>query len=165
MAAETILQHWVLVEFVYPFLIIFAIIFGILEKTKLLGSDKKQLNAILAFIVGLIFISFVSPKLLVQNLILFLSVGIVIVFIVLLIWGFIVGEEPKFGNNTIKIIAIIVVIIAVVIFLFLATGIWDTVIDALFRQNWSNDVWTNIIFIVVIAAALAIILKTGGGGS
>lgn len=164
MAAETILQHWVLTDFVYPFLLIFAIVFGVLEKTKLFGSDKKQLNAILAFVIGLIFVAFASPKLLVQNLILFLSVGIVIVFIVLLMWGFIVGEEPKFGDNTVKIIAIIVVLIAVIIFIFLATGIWDTVIDTLFRQNWSSDVWTNIIFIVVIAAAMAIILKTGGKG-
>ncbi len=161
MATETILQHWVLTEFVYPFLIIFAIVFGVLEKTKLFGEGKRQLNAILSFVIGLIFVAFVSPKLLVQNLILFLSVAIVVVFIILLIWGFIVGEEPKFSDGTVKIVAIVIVVLALVIFMFLATGIWDTVIDALFRQNWSSDVWTNIIFILVLAAAMAIILKTG----
>jgi len=162
MAAETILQHWVLTDFVYPFLLIFAITFGILEKTKLFGEDKKQLNAILAFVIGLIFVAFVSPKLLVQNLILFLTVGIVIVFIFLLMWGFISGKEPKFDNNAVKIIAAVIIIIALVVFIFLTTGFWDTFIDSLFKQDWSGDVWTNIIFIVVIAAALAVILKTDG---
>jgi len=159
---ETILQHWVLTSFVYPFLLIFAIVFGLLEKTKLLG-EKKQLNAIIAFVIGLVFVAAVDPKLIVENLIMFLSVAIVIVFVVLLIWGFITGKEPSFESKPIKIIAIIVACLAVLIFLFITTGIWDTVTDTLFRQDWSGDVWTNIIFIVVIAAALALILKNSGG--
>ncbi len=158
MAKETILQHWVLTGFVYPFLIIFAIVFGILEKTKLFGSDKKQLNAIVAFVVGIIFVSAVEPKLIVENLVMFLSVAIVIVFVVLLIWGFATGSEPKFENTAVKIIVIVVAIIAVTIFLFIVTGIWDTVIDTLFEQSWSEGVWTNIIFILVIAAALALMI-------
>jgi len=158
-AEETILQHWVLTDFVYPFILVFAIVFGILQKTKLLGGDKKQLDAIVAFVVGMIFVAFVSPKTIVENLILFLSVALVIVFVILLLWGFVVGEEVKFGNNTIKWVAAIIIILAVVIFLFITTGIWDTFIDTVFRQDWSSDFWTNVIFIVLIAIALAAILK------
>lgn len=158
MANETILQHWVLTSFVYPFLLIFAIVFGILEKTKLFGSDKKQLNAVISFVVGIIFVAAVEPKLIVENLIMFLSVAIVIVFVVLLIWGFATGNEPKFDQTWVKITVIILVLLAVIIFLFITTGVWDTVIDNLFRQDWSEDVWTNVIFLVVVAVALAAIL-------
>ena len=35
--SETILQHPVLTSFVYPFLIVFFIVFAVLEKTKLFG--------------------------------------------------------------------------------------------------------------------------------
>jgi hypothetical protein len=159
MANETILQHWVLTSFVYPFLLIFAIVFGILEKTKLFGEDKKQLNAVISFVVGIIFVAAVEPKLIVSNLILFLSVAIVIVFVVLLVWGFATGNEPKIGSNGLKVFIAIVVILAVIIFLFITTGVWDTVIDTLFRQDWSEGVWTNVIFLVVVAAALAAILS------
>ena len=55
--AETLLQHPVLTNFVYPFLIVFFIVFAVLEKTKLFGEEKKQLNALTAFVIGLIFVS------------------------------------------------------------------------------------------------------------
>lgn len=156
---ETILQHWVLTKFVYPFLLIFVIIFGILQKTKLFGEGKKQLDAVVAFVAGLIFVAAVDPTLIVDKLVLFLSVAIVIVFVVLLLWGFVTGGDAHFGSSKpVKIAAFIVIILAVIIAMFLITGIWDTVIDTLFRQNWSEDVWTNILFLVVLAAAIAAVV-------
>ena len=83
MAGENILQSDILTKFVYPFLLVFFIIFGVLQKTKLLGSDNKQLNAFVSFVIGLIFVSAVYPKLIVSNLVLFLSVAIVIVFVLI----------------------------------------------------------------------------------
>jgi len=153
MAQETILQHWVLTKFIYPFLLIFVIVFGILEKTKLFGDEKKQLNAITAFVIGLIFVAVLSPKDLINNLILFLSVALIVVFIILLLWGFVTGGEAKFDSKAVKIIAGILIIIAVLVAVFVATGY-----DTLFKQNWSEDLWTNIIFIVVIAGAIAAVI-------
>src|SRR3989338_8842384 len=114
MAQETILQHWIFSNFIFPFLLIFFIFFAILEKTKILGSDKKQLNALVAFVIGLIFVSAVFPKLVVGNLILFLTVSIVIVFVILLLWGFATGGEAKIDNNAIKWVVgfLIVVVVA-----------------------------------------------------
>ena len=73
---ETILQHWILTKFAYPFLLMFFVVFAILEKTKVFGEGKKQLNAGVAFIVSLIFVSAVFPKIVVGNLILFLTVSV-----------------------------------------------------------------------------------------
>ncbi|MFH1326588.1 MAG: hypothetical protein ABIH59_00485 [archaeon] len=158
MAKETILQHWVLTKFVYPFLLIFIIVFGVLEKTKLFGDGKKQLNAIAAFVVGLIFVAVLSPKDIINNLILFLSIALVVVFIVLLLWGFVTGGEAKFDHKAVKIIAGILIIIAVLVAVFVATGVWDEVYDTLFKQDWSEDLWTNVIFIFVIAGAITAVL-------
>ncbi len=72
------------------------IVFAVLEKTKVLGDDKKQLNALLAFVIGLIFVGAVFPKLIVANMILFLTVALVIVFVVLLLWGFVYSGEKGF---------------------------------------------------------------------
>lgn len=158
-----ILQSEVLTDFVYPFLLIFFIVFAILEKTELFGKDKKQLNAFSAAVIGMIFVAAVTPRMIVENLILFLSVAIVIVFVVLILWSFITGESGSFasGGKAVKIIAAIVVILAVIIAMFLITGIWDEVIDTLFRQSWSEDVWVNIIFIVIVAAAIAAVIVGG----
>ena len=75
--AENILQHEILTDFVYPFLLVFFIIFALLEKTKIFGTDKKQLNALVAFVIGLIFVAAVDPKLIVGDLILFLTIDLI----------------------------------------------------------------------------------------
>src|SRR3989344_6435799 len=105
--ADNILQHEALTDFVYPFLLVFFIVFAILEKTKVLGSEKKQINAFVAFVIGLIFVAAVNPKIIVTDLVLFLSVALVIVFVVLLLWGFVSGSEAKFGEGNKALKAII----------------------------------------------------------
>ncbi len=161
--AETILQHWLFTRFAFPFLLVFFIVFAILEKTKLLGENKKQLNALISFMIGLIFIAFAYPVDVVNNLILFLTVAIIIVFIVLIIWGFISGET-KLESKGFKIAAFVVLIIAVIIAVLWATGVYDSLVNWITGQNWSSTFWTSLLFIVVIAIALALVLKGSSSG-
>lgn len=157
---ETILQHPVLTSFVYPFLIVFFIVFAVLEKTKIFGEEKKQLNALLAFVIGLVFVSAVFPKMVVENMILFLSVALVIMFVVLLLWGFIFAGEKGFQlNDSMKIGLAVVIGISVVIATLWAFGITGKVYDFFFNQNWSTAFWTNFFFIILIGIALAVIIK------
>lgn len=169
MAEVTFLQSPILTQFVYPFLLIFFILFAILEKTKLFGSDKKQINALIAFVIAFIFVSAVFPKEMVSNMMLFLAIAVAIVFVVLLLWGFIMGEkglnvfdEAKPGLKwAIGIFIILVVVVAV----FWAAGI-DTggFFDRLLHSNWSSSFWTNVVFIIFVAIALAVVLASGKSG-
>lgn len=163
MPEETILQHWVLTKFILPFLLVFFIVFAVLQKTKLLGDGKKQLDALVSFVIGLIFVGAVFPKLVVGNLILFMTVSLVIVFVILILWGFATGGEAKIESKGMKWIAGIVLVVAVIIAVLWATGYAQEVSDLLFSQNWSNTFWTSVSFIVVIAVALAMILKGNSG--
>ena len=162
--AETILQHWLFTRFAFPFLLVFFIVFAILEKTKILGENKKQLNALIAFVIGLIFIAFAYPVDVVNNLILFLSVAVVVVFIAMITWGFISGET-KIESKGVKIGALVVVIIAVVIAVLWATGAYDPLTTWLFKQAWSGTFWTSVFFIVLVAVALSLVLKGSSGSS
>ncbi len=165
MAAEvTFLQSPVLVNFVYPFLLIFFIIFAILEKSKIFGEDKKQINALIAFVIGFIFVSAIFPKEMGTNLILFLTIAVIVVFVVLVLWGFITGEAGlKWDNMTkgVKWAIGIVIIIAVVIATLWAAGInIGNLFDDIFNISWGSTFWTNVVFIVVVAIALAVVLRT-----
>jgi len=167
MIEETILQHWIFTRFALPFLLIFFITYGILIKTKKVLGDNKQLNALVAFVIGLIFVAATSPVLVVSNLILFLTVSIVLMFIGLLLWGFIAGEEGlKFEKapKGLKLFVGIAVGVAVLIALIWAMGHEQTFFAGtfafLFGQEWSATFWTNAAFIVVIIIALAAILKS-----
>jgi len=160
-AGETIFQNWIVTDFILPFLLIWTIVFAILEKTKLFGDGKKQLDAIIAFVIGLIFVGAVFPKLVVGNLVLFLTVSIVVVFVGLLLWGFISGSELKadfLKNKGIKITAGIVITIAVILAVLWATGIQNSVWDFFFRNTWSGEFWTNFFFVAVIIIALVVVL-------
>lgn len=160
MVEQTILQHWIFTKFALPFLLVFAIVFAILEKTEVLGKDKHQVNAIVAFVVGLIFVGAAYPKEIVGNLILFLTVAIVVVFVGLLLWGFVSGGKAEIGDSKVKWVAGGAVTIAVIIALLWASGTQGGIFDFLFGQSWSASFWTNVLFIVIIVAAIAIVVYT-----
>ena len=159
--AETILQHPILTDFVYPFLIVFFVLFAVLEKTNLLGKDKKQINALLSFVIGLIFVSAVFPKQVLGNMMLFLSLALVIMLVVMLLWGFIFAKDDGGVNFTsgMKIGLAVVVAIATVIGILWAFGIQGRVYDILFNQSWSETFWTNFFFIILIGVALALVIQ------
>jgi hypothetical protein len=162
MVEETIFQHFIFREFILPFLLIFAIVFAILEKTKILGDDKKQTNAIVAFVIGLIFVGVAYPKDVVNNMILFLTVSLVVAFVALLLWGFLMGEDAKIipgDAKWIKWVVAIVVIVAVAIAFLWASGIDIRVFDFMFRNSGSKAFWTNATFIVVVVIAIAIVMR------
>jgi hypothetical protein len=164
--ASLIFQNPILTNFVYPFCLIFFILFAILDRTKIFGEDKKQINALVSFIISFIFVTAVFPKVIVSNLILFLVLALVIVFIILLIWGFIMGGDSlKIFENSkpgFKIFVGVFIVIGVAIAVIWAAGV-DTggILDKIFHSSWSESLWTNILFVVLVAVSLAIILRTG----
>lgn len=165
MAQDTILQHWIFTEFALPFLLIFFIVFAILEKTELLGDDKKQINALVAFVIGLIFVSAVSPKLMVSNLILFLTVAIVVMFIGMLLWGFVAGGDVQIKNDKVKWAMGIAIVIGVIGAVIWATGFYSFLDGLFFGGKVSGDFWINAVFVVVIAIALAVAIGSKGKSS
>lgn len=156
----TFLQHWIFSRFLFPFLLIFFIVFAILEKTKIFGEGKKQINALISFIIGLVFVSAVYPKLVVENLILFLTVTIVAVFVVLLIWGFVFAEvKDSKLQKWMKLGLGVVVTIAFIGAIIWATGLGDNLGNILSEQSeLVQTIITNGVFLLVIAVALALVL-------
>lgn len=159
MAEETILQNWIFTKFLFPFLLVFFIVFAILERTKLFGESKKQLNALTAFVIGLTFVVAVYPTLVVTNMILFLTIALVCVFVILLIWGFIFGDVKE-GFKPEKWMKWLLGALTGIIFIgavIWATGFWKD-IGSFLNKELTQNIITNAVFIIVIAIALALIL-------
>ncbi|MCW8965692.1 MAG: hypothetical protein OQK82_03260 [Candidatus Pacearchaeota archaeon] len=164
MANETILQHWIFTQFILPFLLMWTIVFAVLQRSRLLGEGRHQLDAVVAFVIGLIFVSAVFPKVVVGNLILFLTVAIIVMFVGLLLWGFVSGGDLKgeiVGGRLKPVVAGVIVVVIIVAVLW-ATGVNDEVGNILFNQSWSSSFWTNVSFIAIVAGALAAVLIGGG---
>ena len=156
----TIFQEGLFTRFVLPFLLVFFIVFAILEKTKLFGEDKKQINAMIAFVIGLLFVSVLYPTMVVNNLILFLAVALVCVFVIMILWGFVFGNIKEGFSPTpwMKTTLAIILGLAVIVAIFWATGFSEGLLQKLFYQSWSKTFWTNLAFIVAIAVALALVI-------
>ena len=160
MAVEIFLQNEIFTRFVFPFLLLFFLVFALLEKTKILGDDRKQLNALLAFVIGMIFVAFTYPTVIATNMILFLTIAIVVSFVGLLLWGFVSGEAPNIkGPKWLKWVAGIVIFVVVVLALIWSMGIQNEAYDYLFKKDWSNTFWINVAFVVVVVVALALVMR------
>ncbi len=170
MAATTIfLQNTIFTNFIFPFFLVWLIAFAILQKSKILGESQAQLNALISLVIGFILISAFNYSAVINNLVLFLSIGLVIVFVTFLLWGFVSGGESKLWDSkspgAIRTIMMVVLIIAIVVGVFWAFGIsLGSVSNTLFNQVWSQAFWTNLIFIVLIGLALALVLGASKSG-
>jgi len=167
--AQTIFQHPVATGFIYPFFLIFLIVFAILEKVQVLG-ENKQLNAMIAAVIGFIFIAAVKPKLIVGDLILFLTIGMVVIFVALMIWGFATGEASFGGGKALKYVIGGIGLVAVFFAVLVASGVdmgifgrvFDSIFEFLFFSSWSSGLWTNFVFIVMIALVIYAVVKGAG---
>lgn len=164
MANDTIFQNWIFKDYILPFLLVFVLVFAVLEKTKLLGEGKKQLDAIIAFVIGLIVVGVLYPKEIMSNMVLFLSVALVVVFVFLLLYGFVTGNKDGFElGRGLKIALGIIIGIAVILAVIWATGINTNIFDILFKQTWSEEFWTNFAFVLIFVVVVAWVYKSAGG--
>lgn len=159
MANEIFLQNWIFTKFAFPFFLVFFIVFAILEKLEIFGEGKKQINALVSLVIGLMVVVVAYPKDVINNMILFLSVALIVVFVIMLLWGFASGGGKLELQGWMKWILWIGIGVATIIALIWAAGVDSNAINLLFHQSWSKTFWTNALFVLAIAAALAVILK------
>ena len=150
---ETILSSPLFSGAVLPFILIFTVVFAILQKSKILGDGKKQIDALVALVVGLITITFANAVGIINYLLPFLAVSIVMILVFLILVAMVAGGEKGFELHkgfkwTIMILAFIAVVIAGLIL----TGAWDYLAYQ-FNGPGGSSLFTNIVFIAIIAGA------------
>lgn len=168
---SNILQSSLAVDFLYPLLLMFFISFALLEKTKLFGDNKAQLNAFISLFVSLVFVGAVFPVIVVNNLLLYMGVGLVVVFVGLVLWGFVNGDAQGgfslSGDGGRKIHKLFVFLIfgSLVFAILWATGYGSAVVtyfynlfSKLFLSSWSANFWTNFVIVGIILALVAAVL-------
>ncbi|MEM4330659.1 MAG: hypothetical protein QW273_01465 [Candidatus Pacearchaeota archaeon] len=84
-----------LFTYILPFMIIFSVVFGILEKTNLFGQNKKGIHIVISLSVAGISLLFDTVPLFFSVLFPKLGIGIGLLLLVMIILGFLYG-----GNVT-----------------------------------------------------------------
>ena len=107
------LQNAGIFEFVLPFLLIFTLVFGILEKTNIFGKGKKNINAVVALILGLLFVTQFEIVQTLNNFLPKISLFMIVAVMFLLIITFFGAKVHEKPSNPFLWLVYIVVLIAV----------------------------------------------------
>ncbi len=167
MVLETILANQFAVQIIYPFLLVFTLVFAILQKSKILGDGQKQIDAIIGLVVALITVTFSWATGIITVLMPFLAVSVVVLLVFMILYGFVASANDK-GlemNNKLKIGLGVLAGLVTVIALIVATGQWDRVYSALFLGGEPTNLASNILIIAIIVGAMIVVLTTGGKSS
>jgi uncharacterized membrane protein HdeD (DUF308 family) len=160
MVVQPFLISPIFTEFLLPFALIFTLIFAILQKTKLLGDGKKQIDAIIGLVVGLILIATPPARYIVVSLMPFLAVAAVILLVFMLLYGFIGGKTSGdvLGIWWKRAFATILAV-SLVGFLLMITGYWDAVRAFVFNADSGTSLWVNGLLIAIIVGAIVAVIK------
>jgi len=162
---NTVLSHPIFVETILPFILLFTVVFAILQKAQIFGKDKKQIDALVALVVGLLVISFAQATGVILQMTVFLAVSLVVILVLLLLLGSFAPEGKFFDKEgpfpgwlrmTLIIVALLAVVIAVVYF----TGFWETLYDWVYVGT-DSSVFVNVLFIAIVIGAVIAVIAGG----
>lgn len=145
----TSLQEFGVYDYILPFLLVFAIIFAILEKTQIFGEGKTNVNAVIAIVVGLLL---VVQRDIVEMINLFLprvSLIIIVILMLLLVLTLLGGKSFQGLQGSVLTIAVIVSVIAVVLALSPTFG---------YDFGWLTPYDRSVLFNIVVALGVILLV-------
>ncbi|MEN9626525.1 MAG: hypothetical protein RL557_853 [archaeon] len=155
---ETFLLSPFMVDYTLPFILVFALMFAILQKTKLLGDEAKRVNAMIALVIGLMLVAFPPARTLVVLLMPFLAVFAVLLLVFMLLYGFIVGKkEGDVLGRPWKIAFGGILALSLVSYLLMVSGYWD-IVWSLFFAGGRNQLLMTVIMIAAIVGVIAAVI-------
>ncbi len=153
------LDSWGFLDIIVPFLLIFIIIYAILQKTKILGEGKKNYNIVVALAISLAAIipHVVNPGgaadvvYIINNSLPNVSVILIAIVMFLLLIGLMGGQVRWIGSATTGWIALLAGL--VILYIFGVSAGWFGPIQQL---GWLMDSDTQAIVIIILVFGLII---------
>lgn len=169
------LRDFGLFDIVLPFLLVFTIVFAILEKSKILGTIKakeedvpnKNLNSMVAFVIALLVVATANVVRAINESLPNIVLLIVIFVSFLLMLGvFQKTEEFAFKEKHPTWYATFFILIFISVILIFTNSIYDVqgnswleIALAFVINNWSGAVFSSILFLIIIIFAIVAVMK------
>lgn len=157
-------------DIILPFLLIFSIVFAILEKTKILGTDeiegkkytKKSINAIVAFVISFLVVASANLVSVINTAV----ANIVLLLIIIVMFLMLVGT--MFGTKEVTLenypgwtkFFMVVAFIGIVIIFLNALGWLENLFD--FLIDYYDVSWVATLILLVIVIAFMVYITQGG---
>ena len=157
------------VDVLLPFLLIFTVIFAVLDKTKILGEGKRNMNVGLAFVFALLvvvphvtgkFPAGYDPVKVINAALPTVSLLVVAIIALLILIGVFAHDRVMLGLTAPGWVGLFS-ILAIVFIFGSAAGWWQTGILDWLESIFGSDVVAVLIMILVFGIVIAFV--TGGG--
>jgi len=135
-------------SYLLPFLLIFALIFGILTQVKLF-KENKAINAIIALVVGLMALQFDFVPRFFSEIFPRVGIGLAIILVILILAGLFI--DPDKPGIMYTLLGVGVVIVAIVLIKTAGALGWST-------GTWWQESWPTIIGIILFLVIIAVIV-------
>ena len=144
-----------LFDFILPFLLIFAVIFGVLSYMKMFG-DSRGVNVLIALVIGLLavrwsgytdFLKVISPK---------LGIGLVILLILIILIGLFVPRGAK------AVVGWILISIGFIIFLVIMAQTYEILRPAYGGGGFLTEDIVGYLILVALLIGVVVAVVVGG---
>ena len=145
-------------EMLLPFLLVFVLVFAILQKSKILGEGKAQIDSLVAMVVGLLLIGVKQPREIIVGIMPWMAVGIAVILTFLILYGFVAGDltkAPDWMKATFGILAGLFTL-GVVVYV---TGLHNIVAE--WFTGGSTGQWSNVVMILLVIGAMVVAVFSG----
>jgi uncharacterized membrane protein len=139
-------------SYVLPFLLIFALVFGILTRTQIF-KDNKAINGVIALVVGLLSLQFDFVPIFFSEIFPRLGIGLAIILALLILAGLFFDPRNKLINYSLLVVGVIIFLVVLI-----QTFGW---------VGWTSgfllyDSWPTIVMVIIVLAVLALIFNSVG---
>lgn len=150
-----------LVQAVLPFLLIFVLIFAVLQKSKILGEGKHQIDSLVALTIALIVVAVPGPqKFIIINMMPWLAVGLAVLLVFFILYGFVAGDLSKLPTWMKVAFGILALVFTSAIIIALTNV--DRIIVSWF--SGTGDLFVNAVILVLVVGGIAwVVLSTKSG--
>ena len=157
-----IMESWGMLDVMLPFLLIFTVVFAVLQKAKIFGADSKRFNVIIALVLGMVVViphilgtypEGQDAVLIINSLLPNVALVLIAIIMVLLLSGVFGYTSPDSGASGF----ILLPAFAVIIWLFgISAGWWD-------NFNWFTiDPDTIAVVLVILVFGIIMWAITAG---
>ena len=151
------------VEMLLPFLLVFVVVFAILQKSKILGDGKAQIDAIVGGVVGLLLIGVPGPREIIVGIMPWLAVAVAVILVFLILYGFVAGDLSNMGKDKKWVLPLFAVMVGVFVtgVILFVTGLWSWLWEIMSGSS-NSDTLMGVVMIVLVVAAMAVAVLGGG---
>lgn len=153
------LQDWGFYDVVLPFILVFVLIFAVLQKTNIFGKESRKYNVIIAMVVGLLFVTASKLVEVVNKMLPIVAVALAVLLGIFMIMGFFGVKEGGPGARILGIIAGGVAI-AVGLAYFLGSSSYSGEIFGDISK-FLQPYWSQIIIVGIIIGVIAFVASGG----